>query len=453
MTTTLTEFQELKPASSVNTSPFVLNKLAQRIENRQELEQQLARLQFHGIATPYKEKEKKIIQVKYQNIYLVAVFQQKILGIFQQIKRKNDNWINDSLMKTAEKNKFASLEKIPRKLEHKRVTGLAIRAVYALNLDYALVKIGVAVGTKPYVLNINSLPEDNEELAPLFEKKILDFIEKWENKVNNWSKATILGADLEFMLQGNNGKLILASKYLPKKGLAGCDQIWVNQDRTQLPLAELRPLPAKEPRDLVINIYKSMVVASKRIKDMDVKWLAGALPIKGYPIGGHIHFSQTWLNSFLLRALDNYLALMITVFEDKQGLARRPKYGFLGDYREQFHGGFEYRTLPSWIVSPELAKGVIALAKLIVENYIYLEQNPLEEMAIQQAYYSGDKAVLRPVVIKLWEELKELKDFSLYKNYLQPLEILLVNEYSWDETKDIRIRWLLPPYHKKTKSS
>ena len=70
--------------------------------------------------------------------------------------------------------------------------------------------------------------------------------------------------------------------------------------------------------------------------------------------------SRIWLTSRLLRVLDNYLALPFILIEDQNTKLRRPRYGFLGDFRRKTHGGFEYRTLPSWIVSPRITKGVIA---------------------------------------------------------------------------------------------
>lgn len=428
--------------------PFVLNKHAgNKITSKEEIIQQLKVLHLHGVNTPLSPQFNKVKRLNYLNIYLIPVFQQKILAYYKQTKKNTDNWINSTVIKDKKIN-VEKVYSIRSKGEERKVNRMAIRAVYALNLDYALVKVGVTAGSKAWILFVNPFPEANDDINFLFEEAIDDFRGQWEDNLNNKDNHVVLGADPEFILQSPNGNLVLASNYLPKKGIAGCDQIWTNQDRSQLPIAELRPTPSPEPRQLTINLYKSLLLANKKITDKRLRWLAGSLPVPGFPIGGHIHFSKAWLNSFLLRALDNYLTLPITLLEDKAGIGRRPKYGFLGDYREQFHGGFEYRTLPSWLVSPTITKAVFALAKIISESYIYLYQNPLSDLSVQIAYYKGDKETLGPIVKKLWEELKQLSQFSTYGNYLYPFEELLFSGYTWNEKRDIRSAWLMPPLHK-----
>lgn len=423
---------------------FRLNSQSKKITDAVGIIEQLKLLNLHGIATPLTKQYGKIKKLSYRDIYLVSVFQQKVLAYYKQTNNISaGNWINSSIVKNKNKVYLNKVNSFKNKRDEKRIRELAIRAIYALNLDYGIVKIGVTGGAKPWVLFVNSTPDTNNEVNDLFTEAISSFEDKWLRSIDVVTKEVILGADPEFVIQGENGKLIMASKYLPKNGQAGCDRIWTNNDRNQLPLAELRPTPSSDPSKLILNLYNSMIIANKKINSRNLKWLAGAMPIPGYPIGGHIHFSNIWLNSFLLRALDNYLTLTVILLEDTNGRSRRPKYGFLGDYRVQFHGGFEYRTLPSWLVSPKITKGVIVLAKLIAENYRDLEQNPLQNRDVQKAYYSGDKSVLRPVVLNLWREIKRLSDFKLYEKYLLPLEELINYGYSWDEAKDIRIAWRL----------
>lgn len=422
---------------------FRLNSQSKKITDAEGIIEQLSLLNLHGIATPFTKEYGKIKKLSYRDIYLVSVFQQKVLAYYKQTNNTSaGNWINSSIVK---KNKIYlnKVNSFKSKRDEKRIRELAIRAIYALNLDYGIVKIGVTGGAKPWVLFVNSTPDANNEVNDLFTEAISNFENKWSSPIDSVTKEVILGADPEFVIQGKDGRLIMASKYLPKNGQAGCDRIWTNNDRSQLPLAELRPTPSSEPSKLILNLYNSMLIANKKINSRNIKWLAGAMPIPGYPIGGHIHFSNIWLNSFLLRALDNYLTLSLILLEDANGRNRRPKYGFLGDYRAQFHGGFEYRTLPSWLVSPKITKGVIALAKLIAENYRSLGQNPLQNSDVQKAYYRGDKSVLRPIVLNLWKELKQLSDFKLYEKYLLPLEELIKYGYSWEEANDIRIAWRL----------
>jgi hypothetical protein len=135
--------------------------------------------------------------------------------------------------------------------------------------------------------------------------------------------------------------------------------------------------------------------------------------------------------------------------EDERGKGRRPKYGFLGDFRYQKHGGFEYRTPPSWLVSPTLTKGVFVTAKLIVANYRTLNHNPLADFDLQHAYYTGDKEKILSLVPVLWEDLKKLDDYQIYENYLDEFYRYLTSGITWDETQDFRKNWRIPPYHKR----
>jgi len=431
--------------------PFVLNKKANQILNNKYEQYKIFNIQ--GISTPIFFDEfsgqAKLKKLRYTNIYHVAVFGQNIIGIFKQKKAQTANWLNKSVFSLKENKNVSEIQLFATKREEKRVKELAIRSVYSLHLDYGIATIGITSGEKPWILQVNPSPFLNEKLASRYAKIINQFVVEWEKLFERANHQNVtLGTDPEFVLRDMNGNMVLASNFFPRKGSVGCDDIWTNHDRSQLPIAELRPNPSTDPRQLVIHLYQTMILASKRIKNTKIDWLAGALPFEGFPIGGHIHFSNIELNSFLLRALDNYLTLTISQFEDPEGKKRRPKYGYLGDYREKSHKGFEYRTLPSWIVSPTLTKGVFALSKLIAENYLFLYQDPLYEPEIQKAYYVGDKEKLKPIILKLWEELKQLKDFDKYRTYLEPIEKFIKIDYEWNEKKDIRKVWKLPPYHR-----
>src|SRR5690606_14491149 len=99
----------------------------------------------------------------------------------------------------------------------------------------------------------------------------------------------LIGADPEFLLFAPDGRLVFADAFLPKRGPAGCDAAYID-GRRMYPLAEVRPIPASEPLDLLRNTYRALRAASLRIADPRLRWLAGGWPACGYPIGGHLHF-------------------------------------------------------------------------------------------------------------------------------------------------------------------
>jgi len=296
------------------------------------------------------------------------------------------------------------------------------------------------------VIDVTPIPKLNQTLAEKFANAMEQYMRQYRNPN---SRPAMLGADPEFVLRNKaTGKMVLASRFFGRKGPVGCDQIWLRGDQTrkQLPLAELRPDPATDPRQLTLNLYKTMLIAEKKINNPSIEWLAGGMPMKGYPIGGHIHFSQTKVNSHFLRVLDSYLCLPLMILESDQSISRRPKYGFLGDFRNQFHGGFEYRTLPSWLIAPKITKGILALAKLIAESYHHLYLLPILNPANQEAFYHGNKRKIYQVVKSIWSHITNLDDYPKYEKYIEPYGEMIFNQQEWNEFQDIRQAWRIPPY-------
>lgn len=321
----------------------------------------------------------------------------------------------------------------------------AVKAIYALGLDYGIVRIGVRSNGTLAVLQLDPVPQLDERLAALFAEQMNRFAGELVPKLSKGIKHTaMLGADPEFVLRNTRGKVEFASNFVGKEGLFGCDAIVLPSFRKVYPLAELRPRPSTDVKQLIANLHRTMQLAARTINDSSLDWLAGGMPVRGFPLGGHIHISGVPLNSALLRTLDNYLALPLILIEDSTTGGRKPKYGFLGDYRRQRHGGFEYRVLPSWVVSPVAAKGVLALAKLIAEHYRELNRRPLDEPELIKAYYEGDKARIRPLLLTLWRDLEQLDGYRALEKYLNPLRRKLMLMKPWNEQNDIRPKWRIP---------
>lgn len=422
-------FQE-KDFPSLSSWMLVLND-EEKVKRALNLEKQKKLFHLHGIPN----NRFKIIRE-----YLLLVFQTQVLVIYRTQ--------SSAIATTKTKPRYERVKIMDTSKEVHKVKNLAIRMMYALGLDYGVVKIGVGVGNKVVAILANPFPRVNKEMIQAMVPAIKDYVQLCSNPKVPLEKI-VLGADPEFIMQDGKGELLIASNYFPIRGKVGCDAIWLGNNHANKPLVELRPSPTPDPRTLSIRIYQALLYASKRMGNMEMKWLAGALPVKGFPLGGHIHFSGVKPNFKLLRALDNYLALPLILAEDPKGKERRPKYGFLGDFRRQPYGGFEYRTLPSWLVSPTITRGVFALSKIIVTNYAILKVSPLSEEAIEEAYYQGDKEKVRPWLSILWQELKQCEEYGVYQKYLDDLYQYLQSGKQWSESQDFRKWWRLPPYNRK----
>ncbi|MDH6371824.1 hypothetical protein M2444_003623 [Paenibacillus sp. PastF-3] len=318
---------------------------------------------------------------------------------------------------------------------------IAVRTLYSLGLDSGEVVLR-AMGNRRYVVegvtpllqgSGKSLPEPYRSAALALERSLA--LEQ------PGRSGMLMGMDPEFIiLRESTGRVVPASRYLPTDGVAGCDA-GPPGTRGAFPVAELRPQPRGEPRALLAQLMSAAATADRLIADRSLRWRAGGMPLTGWALGGHLHFSGVTLTAPLLRALDNYLALPMLLLEDVRAGARRPRYGVLGDFRIQPHGGFEYRTLPSFLVSPVIAKGAVYLAHLIVSHYEDLTLRPLDREELHIAYYGGDKSPLRDAVPPLLAQLRSLGGYEKAAQYIEPLFQYIAAERTWDESRDIRELW------------
>jgi hypothetical protein len=382
--------------------------------------------------------------------YVIPVFQLEALGVYT-----NGGALGSlgrvSYTQLTEAYPAADTVAAARPTVIRRAERAAVRAVYVLGLDYAVVTVRTDREGQPLIEAVDPSPfVAAEPFADLFADaihRLLEEADPGEAAEQRSERTLLLGMDPEFVLRrpGPGGKIVSASRYFAKKGRVGCDSVRIG-DKLVYPLAELRPSPAAEPEELFRNLYAAMRLAASRIEDASLEWLAGGMPAQGLPLGGHIHVSGVMLNADLLRAMDNYMALPLVLIEDSTTKRRRPRYGALGDFRRQFHGGFEYRTLPSWIVSPSVAMGVIALARVVCEHSRELRGRPLARSEVQAHYYAGDKEAIRPVVTELWSDLEKTAAYARYAKALNRLKRSVLRMEPWNEQQDVRVPWKIPPY-------
>ncbi|MGE5416667.1 MAG: putative amidoligase domain-containing protein [Acidobacteriota bacterium] len=313
-------------------------------------------------------------------------------------------------------------------------------AVQSLGLDFALVHLGLNKLQNIFVISIDPSPAlGNFRIEKLARFAVEYMTGEWN------SNEVMLGADPEFMMVENSkDRLIVASTFFPRFGDVGCDNLRV-RNRQQRPIAELRPAPSSNPLILTDNIRRTMVQALKLAPYRNIRWLAGSLPVDEYPIGGHVHFSKIALSSKLLRALDNYLAIPVLLMENADTSAkRRKKYGLLSDFRTKEYGGFEYRTLSSWIVNPTITRGVLSMAKVIALNHLQLKENIFTEPDAHEAFYSGDKEYFMNYYTYMWKKLISLPGAYDYVPYMQEINELCHSPEGWNEYLNIRETWDLP---------
>ncbi|OXS61058.1 hypothetical protein B1A99_05900 [Cohnella sp. CIP 111063] len=324
---------------------------------------------------------------------------------------------------------------------------LAVRAVYALGLDFGQVDLRVSEQGRLAVTAVDArLLLHTSEGKRRWRETAAAFAERWAAETTEGSGVqTMLGADPEFVLLSSAGRVVPASRYFPYEGEAGCDSMRVRGEKIW-PLVELRPRPCPEPAQLTAELHGLLREAAGRTAGVALSWRAGALPVPGVPLGGHVHVSGAALHGERLRALDNAVALPLRLLEPPGAGSRRPRYGALGDVRRQPHGGFEYRTPPSWLVSPRLALGVFALVKVASEHSRELAAcgRPLDEERVREAFYSGDRETLLSAAARVHRALAGTSGYAAYREPIDFVFEAIKRGKSWNENADIRVKWRIP---------
>lgn len=424
-------YRERRSSTSFNT-PWLLNEGAELIADLEAVEIE-RRLRREGLPVQWGSDDHEGMRITVTVWGLDAIEMRRVypsFGPFSGFKQGSE---------------FMKRASIP--VDHKvwkPAERFAARALYLLGLDFGQVELILndkgrlkVTGISPALVTTGV--EGSRRLAGF----VTSFATVWNQETMNGVQA-MLGADPEFILLSPEGKVVPASRYFSPKGAAGCDSIRIRGEK-RWPLVELRPRPSSEPSAVTAEVRRLLGVAAQLTSSDPLTWRAGASPVRGLPLGGHLHVSGMSLTSERLRALDNAVALPLRLLEPPSAAARRPRYGSLGDVRRQPHGGFEYRTPPSWLVSPRLTLGALALAKVAAEHARELaSERPLDEDRYRDAFYEGDRTLLLQAVEKIHQAITRTIGYTNYRQSIDFVFDAISRHRSWDESADIRLKWRIP---------
>ncbi|MHA6483995.1 putative amidoligase domain-containing protein [Paenibacillus sp. strain BS8-2] len=326
----------------------------------------------------------------------------------------------------------------PAEAPMRAVARAAARALYALRLDLGEADVALGSDGRIAVRAVYPQLRDKRRQAEALTRFAAEHAANSAAPV----RRLLLGADPEYVLLMPSGKVAQASRFFGfgVGGAAGADAMRVGR-RVLYPVAELRPAPAEDPAALAANVRRLLARAAAKVGDPTLRWVAGGMPVPGLALGGHIHISGAPLTGRLLRLLDSCAAYPLALVEDPAGRGRRPRYGVLGDYRLQPHGGFEYRTLPSWLVSPAAAKAAFALALLCAREALALSRVPADDERFVEAYYTGDRTELAGCLDDVAGSIAATDSYRELACFIDPLFDAIRQGKTWDEGADIRLKW------------
>lgn len=265
-----------------------------------------------------------------------------------------------------------------------------------------------------------------------------------------------LGMDPEFVFVRDDNHLERASAHV-RTGNARFGTDGVSS------IAELRPRPFEEPKDIVNELRAIMRGTISRKRNlMNYKWRAGSY-FAGYSLGGHIHFGfndghdyysggSTKINK-IRNALDSFVAPIVLLMEDKtEAIKRRQSsYGRLGNV-ESKQWGFEYRTLPSFIVSPTVTEGVLALSKVVASEVLNGNNPDISSFATEVGSFSPNRAefancnqaLFRKELELRWKVIKKMSLYMTYKEPLEQLKKLIMDGVKFSDFEDMKESWEVP---------
>ncbi len=282
----------------------------------------------------------------------------------------------------------------------------------------------------------------------------------------------LIGSDPELRFEGLKARTVV-----PYETPFGCDG-------PDSQIGELRPKPqfcpighSNEVEFLLKGGYKSYAKLQNRA------WLAGSMP-DGKPTGGHIHFGSNCDEHLDLKltALDKLLAPVVLMLEDEESSRQRrgSEYGKLASHNGKFsedyrgyktkrnghkpltHGGFEYRPLPSWLVSKNIANGILALGKVItfqahnksLHRHLWVQLKFVQfNQKFYSAYYACDKKHFTTMVPTIYRIIRSFKLYPQYAKYIDYLFQLIQQGRTWEEKLDLKSRWNIIPQIKQTKKT
>lgn len=214
---------------------------------------------------------------RWKTKYIIDVFDLQVIRVMARYsKNKNYVQIKNMSLKTT-----------------KIVCEIAVKTLYSLGLDFGVVTVCVSNSDTKFVQSIEIANNLSERSLGLWSKWINREKNLWSNeirfvekpKTESWTNLK-LGADPEFLLYDRiTRRWLIASEYFPRNGTVGTDDRAIYYPRHGYPLAELRPNPANNPKQLVENIRKTMQKGIHYIPCNNVAWIAGSCPLKGFSIG------------------------------------------------------------------------------------------------------------------------------------------------------------------------
>ena len=168
-------------------------------------------------------------------------------------------------------------------------------------------------------------------------------------------------------------------------------------------ILEMRPDHSNNIDEFLCNVEDVLKETSELIDSNIYDLITGGGRFKNEPLGGHIHFSGIKPNGDILKMLDDFIGCPIKSCKGGKRVVANNNYDQLSAFRNQPHGGFEYRTPPSFLINKKFTESVYIVSFLVVKTYCFYRK-------IQKDFEYNS-----PITI---DDLKKLIDYDKYENQI-----------------------------------
>ncbi len=276
------------------------------------------------------------------------------------------------------------------------------------------------------ILWVSDLPHNIHLFPKLFEEVLTKIYEL--RRFGKFKEPTFnLGADPEFEILSRDNRLLSAGSFYNKEGQIGTDG--------HIETGELRPDPSRSPLGLVRNIKRLVRKLGKNSSIPEDSKICAGGGIK-VNTGGHLHFDNPKVPYKAKETLYDLVGSAVLFHQtgprnEEHGLIDRDGHdsirGSNGIGNPKTHKGWEWRSLPSWLVSEDITECVIVTTYCVVK-----------------ALYAQNIIMKRSKE----ETLRNLPLYPVYKSYIEDfIEKFYNSERKIKMVMSLAYWSCLEPYH------
>ena len=229
---------------------------------------------------------------------------------------------------------------------------------------------------------------------------------------------------------------------------------------------EMRPKYGNNPIEHFNEILKLMKELEERLKS-DIICYGKELQIKAGTmiddeaegefifLGGHIHlgFDRIGTETDAI-ILSTFVGIPLTLIENFYERDRHRVYGKFGEYNvkaianEDTYNGLEFRMPSSWLVSPQITIGALALAYTTMHEILLGGKGTLKHIDFMKFFWENEEQyeqekwdVLKEKIPEIYSEVKKMRLYPEYKEYIDYIFDMIERGESWDSNADILVTW------------